>query len=231
MKEYLPILRKCPLFFSLQDAEILSILACIAEPKREYTPDSYLFFLNDQVDSLGIVLDGTVEVIKETIAGNRHILNMLYAGDLFGEGIVVTANRNSPVTVRCRTNVELIYIPYSRLIHSCSNACHFHTTIIQNLCQILGDKNYFLNQKIDLLTLKGMRQRLALYLLNLSETTKSSQFTLPFNRNELADFLNVSRTSMCRELGRMKEEGIIDFQKNKIHILDHEALITVLSDI
>ena len=87
-----------------------------------------------------------------------------------------------------------------------------------------------LNQKIDLLTLKGMREKLINYLVNFSSHVNSLQFTLPFNRNELAEFLNVSRTSMCRELGRMKEDGLIDYHLNHIQILDLEQMLACLEN-
>ena len=89
---------------------------------------------------------------------------------------------------------------------------------------LLGEKNYMLNHKIDLLMLKGMREKLATYLLNEAQHQNSYAFNIPLNRNELADYLNVSRPSMCRELSRLKAEGIIDYYKNTFKILDIEQL-------
>ena len=95
---------------------------------------------------------------------------------------------------------------------------------------LLGEKNLLLNRKIDILTLKGMREKIATYLLTLSNQVGASSFNLPFNRNELAEFLNVSRTSMCRELSKMKDEGLIDYHLNRVKILNYDALIDCLDE-
>lgn len=230
MQSYLPILRKCALFHNMSDSDILHITRCMDITPRAFQADSYLFFLNDTVNSVGILLEGEVEIVKETIAGGRHIIAILNESDIFGEGIVCTSTRTSPVTARTRTAATICFIPFERILNTCGNACSFHTRLIHNMMLILGEKNLFLNHKIDLLTLKGMREKLATYLLTFSKQVNSNQFNLPFNRNELAEFLNVSRTSMCRELGRMKEEGLIDYHLNRVKILDMEALIECLDE-
>lgn len=230
MQRYLPILRKCALFHNMSDNDILNIIHCMDITSRTFQADSYLFFLNDTVNSVGIILEGEVEIVKETITGGRHILSILSDSDIFCEGIVCTSTRISPVTARTRTAATICFIPFERILKTCSNSCDFHTHLIHNMMLILGEKNLFLNHKIDLLTLKGMREKLATYLLTFSKQVNSNQFNLPFNRNELAEFLNVSRTSMCRELGRMKEECLIDYHLNRIKILDMDALIDCLED-
>lgn len=230
MNKYLPILRKCAIFRNMNDAEILSMIQCLNATMRSYAPDSYLFFHNDVVNYVGIVLEGETEVVKETVSGSRHIIAILHPSDIFGEGIVCTTKRQSPVTVRTRTNTTVCFIPFERILTTCSSACTFHTQIIHNMMLLLGEKNLMLNQKIDLLTLKGMREKLINYLVNFSSHVNSLQFTLPFNRNELAEFLNVSRTSMCRELGRMKEDGLIDYHLNHIQILDLEQMLACLEN-
>ena len=230
MQAYLPILRKCALFHNMSDSDIMNITHCMDLNARTFPADSYLFFLNDTVNSVGVLLEGEVEIVKETITGGRHIIAILNTSDIFGEGIVCTSDRLSPVTAKTRTAATICFIPFERILNTCSNSCDFHTRLIHNMMLILGEKNLFLNHKIDLLTLKGMREKLATYLLTFSKQVNSSHFNLPFNRNELAEFLNVSRTSMCRELGRMKEEGLIDYHLNRVKILDMDALIECLDD-
>lgn len=230
MQKYLPIFRNCALFHNMTDNDILSITHCMDITPRTYPADSYLFFLNDTVNAVGIILEGEVEIVKETIAGGRHIIAILHPSDIFGEGIVCTSTRQSPVTAKIRTDGTICFLPFDRLLTTCSHSCSFHTQLIYNMMLILGEKNLLLNQKIDLLTLKGMREKLATYLLTFSKKVESNQFNLPFNRNELAEFLNVSRTSMCRELGRMKEEGLIDYHMSRVKILDIDGLIDCLEE-
>lgn len=228
MQIYLPILKKCALFKNMSDNDILNIVHCMDITPRSFPADSYLFFLNDTVNAVGIILEGEVEIVKETIAGGRHIIAILHSSDIFGEGIVCTSNRRSPVTAKTRTPATICFIAFEKILTTCSHSCSFHTHLIHNMMLILGEKNLFLNHKIDLLTLKGMREKLATYLLTFSTQVGSHQFNLPFNRNELAEFLNVSRTSMCRELSRMKDEGMIDYHLNRVKILNLDALIDCL---
>ena len=96
-----------------------------------------------------------------------------------------------------------------RIIKSCDEGCSYHIRLIKNMMVILGEKNVALNWKLDLLTLKGMRDKLASYLLKTSKEEGSKTFQIALNQTELAGFINVSRTSMCRELTRMKEDGLI----------------------
>ena len=230
MHQYLPIFQQCALFQGMSDQDILSITHCMNITPRSYPADSYLLFLNDTVNSVGIILDGEVEVVKETMAGSRHIIAILQPSDIFGEGVVCTSDRKSPVSVKTRTSAYICFIPFENIVHTCTSSCGYHTQLIRNMMMILGEKNMLLNRKIDLLTLKGMREKLATYLLMVSEQRKSHQFNLPFNRNELAEFLNVSRTSMSRELSRMKEDGLIDYHLNRVKILDMDGLIDCLED-
>ena len=230
MQQYLPILTKCALFRDMSNEDILHISHCLNIKTRSFPADSYLFFMNDIVNSIGIIVEGEVEVVKETIAGGRHIIAILHPSDLFGEGIVCTKSRQAPVTVRTRTPSTICFLPFEFVIKTCHNSCSFHTELIRNMMSILGEKNLQLNYKIDLLTLKGMREKLATYLLMFSAQVGTEEFNLPFNRNELAEFLNVSRTSMSRELGHMKEEGLIDYHLNRVKILDKEAMLSFIDE-
>ena len=147
---------------------------------------------------------------------------------MFAEGIVCTTARISPVTVQAMEDAKILLIPYERITKTCGKACAFHLGLIQNMMIILGEKNMILNYKLDILTLKGMREKLASYLLKASLESGSGTFQIPLNRTELADFLNVSRTSMCRELTRMKDEGLIDLYGRSFKIMNKEGLTRCL---
>lgn len=228
MKQYITILQNCPLFRQLTQEEILHILHCFEAKPRQYVASDYLIMQGDIVDFIGIVLEGSLEIIKENIAGDRHIVTTLSPSDLFGEGIVCTKQRIAPVTVTTKTNAVILTIPYQKIIHTCNHACTFHSSIIHNMMLLLGEKNHILNQKMDLLLLKGIKEKLAAFLLSKKLETGKCQFTIPLNRNELAEYLNVSRPSMSRELAIFKEEGILDYHKNTFRILDEERLASYL---
>lgn len=224
MEDYIPILLKCTLFKDVLPKDLSYLISCLDSFIKSYKTGEYVFFSGDKVNNVGILLSGQAEIIKENLAGSRHIMAFLSPAQLFGEGIVCTAKRISPVTIRVKEASNILFIPYERITKSCSNSCDFHVQIIQNMMMILGQKNYNLNNKIEILTLKGMRERIAAYLLTEYNIRNSLSFQITPNRNELAEYLNVSRTSMCRELAKMKEERILDFYQNSFKILSIEAL-------
>jgi len=218
------VLKNCALFRKMGDREIESLVQCLGAQTKSFKAEEYIFFSGDQVNQVGIVLSGMVEVMKENLAGNKHIVAFLGTSDMFAEGIVCTARRISPVTVRVKEMAKILFIPYERIIKSCGNSCSFHVSLIQNMMVVLGEKNVNLNRKLELLTLKGMREKITSFLLNEANERSSNMFQIMLNRTELADYLNVSRTSMCRELARMKEEGLIDFYGNSFKLMNKEAL-------
>jgi len=222
------VLENCILFSSIKPEELPHLLTCIDARKKTFLADEYLWFNDDQVNTIGIVLSGSLELIKINPAGVRHILDFVGPGQLFGEGIVCTRLRLSPVTVRARKKAEVLFIPFEKIIRTCGQSCHFHHQIIQNMMIILGEKNRILNHKIELLALKGMREKLATWLLYEAKKQNSLSFTIIPNRNELAEYLNVSRSSMCRELGRMKDLGLIDYYQNSFRILSRDKLAKCL---
>lgn len=224
MEQYYRILNKCPLFRNFSDMDFEHILPCLTIQVKKYKSDDFIFLLGDQVDVIGIVLEGTLEIIKENLIGNRHIIASLGPSNMFGEGIVCTKERISPVSVLTKTEATVMLIPYQKVITSCEKTCSFHIQLIHNMMLLLGEKNYVLNHKIDLLMIKGMKEKLATFLLYEAKRKGSNRFDIDFNRNELAEYLNVSRPSMSRELAAMKENGIIDYHMNSFHILSIEKL-------
>ena len=224
MEQFYPILLKCSLFKNINQNEYSALLQCINYHTKKYQTNEYVFLAGDSINYVGIVLSGSLEISKENLAGSRHIIDFLEPSNVFAEGIVCTAKRISPVTVRAKEDSTILFIPFERLIKSCGNSCSFHIQLIQNMMMLLGEKNFILNRKIELLNLKGMREKLATYLLYEVQKQDGLTFQIIPNRNELAEYLNISRTSMCRELARMKELGIIDYYLNTFKILSLEAL-------
>ena len=224
MEQYYPILKRCALFRGIEESNYMDLLGCLDAQIKHFNEDEYIFFGGDKINRVGVVLSGTVEILKENLAGNKHIIAILDSSHLFAEGIVCTADRLSPVTAQAKEETNIMFIPYEKIIRSCGQSCSYHFGLIQNMMVVLGEKNISLNWKLELLTLKGMREKLASYLIKTSYENRSNTFQIPLNRSELSDFLNVSRTSMCRELTRMKDDGLIDLYGRSFKILDKEGL-------
>lgn len=216
------------LFKGITLEELIDLLPCLKPLTKTYQADELILTQGTTVEYIYIVLEGQVEIAKENFSGQKNIISILTPSNIFGEGIVCTKERLSPIIATALTKVTVLMLPYKRVITGCEHGCSFHYSLIHNMILLLGEKNYHLNMKMDLLLLKGMREKLVTYLLLESQHQNSHAFTVNLNRNQLADYLNVSRTSMCRELGRMKEEGLIDYYQNSFKILNqkklHEAL-------
>lgn len=225
IENYLDIVKKVTLFHNIKETELEGLIKCLQGYIKNYEEGAVIFSVGEDIGNIGIVLEGQVELVKENLAGNRSIVAILGSAQIFGEGIVCTNKRISPVTVRTKEKSKIIFIPYDKLIRSCSSVCTFHVQLIRNMIRVLGEKNFALNNKIDYLILKGMREKLATYLLSQAKYQERLAFNIEMNRNELAEYLNVSRSSMCRELSRMKEEGLIDYYKNGFKIMNVEGLM------
>ena len=225
MKKYYKVLNKCVLFRDIKKNELGCLMSCLGAKVREYKSGQYIFLAGDKLNYIEVALSGLAEVIKENLAGNKHIIAMLQPSDLFAEGIVCTESRISPVTVRAKQDMEVLLIPYEKIVRTCGRSCTYHIRLIQNMMVVLGEKNSRLNEKIELLTLKGMREKIASYLVNEMNDRKKNSFEIMLNRTQLAEYLNVSRTSMSRELSRMKEDGLIDYSGKKFKILDEDRLM------
>lgn len=228
MEQYYEILKKCPLFRRIDENDMGALMGCLNVKVKSFEADEYIFFAGDEINAIGIVLQGMIEIMKENLSGNKHIVAFLGASDMFAEGIVCTERRISPVTVRMKEAGKILFIPYERIIKSCGTGCNFHITLIQSMMVVLGERNVRLNRKLELLTFKGMREKIASYLLGESNERGSNMFQIMLNRTELSDYLNVSRTSMCRELARMKDEGLIDFYGNSFKLINKTALAQCL---
>jgi len=224
MEQYYPILNKCPLFRNIDGTQFGHLMQCLGAQVKHYSAEEYVFLSGNQINHIGIIFSGVLEIMKENLAGNKHIVAMVGPSEMFAEGIVCTAKRISPVTVRVKEEADILLIPYERMLKSCGNTCTFHLNLIQNMMVILGEKNFILNRKLELLTLKGMREKIASYLLSVSNDRSSNMFEINLNRTDLADYLNVSRTSMCRELARMKEEGLLDYYGNSFKLMDKSRI-------
>lgn len=219
MKNYLPLLRTVPLFEEISEEDLNFLLQCLDSSVKSYPKDSILYLSGSKVTQVGILLSGELQVIREDIAGNRTILTELMPGDLFGETFVCAEIEKSPVTVFATTPCEVMMIQFRHMITTCNSGCSFHTKLIENMMKILARKNLYLNSKIQILSQRSTREKIMEYLMLQAKRTEKTRFSIPYSRNELADFLCVDRSAMSRELSRMQQDGLIQVDKNKFQLL------------
>lgn len=223
-KKWVNTLAKCALFEGIDTEEMLTILGCMGVKILDYKKNDYLTVGGQAFSQIGIVLEGSVSLTKETASGNRVIIGILGPGEMFGEMAAYSGRKTWPVTVIAQTKCTIMYFSQDKIVGCCERVCLSHKKLIMNMLKVLSQRAMMLNKKVEYLSIRNLRGKISTFLLEESKKTGKNTFQLPFNRNELADFLNVSRPSLSRELGKMRDEGIIDFHSTAVKIKDLEAL-------
>ena len=224
MERWLPLLAKTQLFAGLQAEQISALLPCLQIHSRQFDKGDLICLAGSGQDVVGLVLAGSVVVQKEDQAGNRTVIDVLAAGDLFGEVGAFAGDGRWPGTVLAASSGEVMFIPTGRITEQCCQACVHHQSIVRNMLQVLAGKAMSMNRQISFMKRKGMREKLAAYLLDQYRQSGSKTFHTSTNREALADYLGVSRPSMSRELGRLKADGLIDYLKSSYTVLDPDRL-------
>lgn len=219
MQDYLSILQKSALFAGINRQDTEKMLGCLLANIKTYGKNEYIAKASHTLLEVGIVLEGRVNIIKEDYWGNRSILTTLAEGELFGEAFACVKAQYSIFSVVAAENAKIMFINYEKITAPCQFACRFHTKIIQNMLHLMAQKNIMLTTKIEHLTQKNTREKILSYLSAEAIRQSSHSFSIPFNRQELADYLSVERSAMSAELSRMKKDGLIDYNKNKFILL------------
>lgn len=220
MEKRIAVLRLNELFYSIDATDIPGMLQCLAVEFAEYQKEETVFLAGQPATRIGIVCSGEVQVMRDDIFGNRNIMTKLGASEMFGEAFACARVDTLPVSVVATQPSTIALLDYRRIITMCANTCPFHSKLIENMLSILAQKNVGLRQRIEVLSARSTRSKLMLFLSMQAERSQSTEFDIPFNRQELADFLSVDRSAMSSELGRMQEDGQIRFHKNHFALLD-----------
>lgn len=214
MKNLLSFLSKIHLFNGIQEKDMAAMLKCLNARKSDYKKQDIILLEGEPAPYVGIVLSGKIQIIKEDFRGNRNILADIEPGNLFAEAYSCVQVNNLPITVISITESEILWIDYKKIISTCSYACRFHTKLIENMLMILSSKNILLSQKIEHISKRTTREKLLAYLSDQAAKYKSNEFDIPFNRQELADYLCVDRSAMSNELCKLQNDGILKFNLN-----------------
>ncbi len=222
--EHLPVIKAAPLFQNIEEAELFGLLGCLRAKPRSYEKGAFILRAGEPVTGFGMVLVGRVQVTREDLYGTRTLLTQLGAGDLFAEAFAFAFAPALPVSVEAASDCAVLFFDHTRLISPCANGCAFHTQLIRNMMGILARKNLMLNSKIQHISRRTTREKLLSYLNEQAHAHKSAQFIIPFDRQELADYLCVERSAMSAELSRLQKEGVLSYHKSafKLHAKGRE---------
>lgn len=211
---YLAVLKTCKLFSCIKDHEIPALLNCLSYSIRKYKKKEAIFYYGDTTNAFGIVLSGSILVVKEDFWGNRSIISEASAGDMFAETYACGNDIPLEVSVNASQECVILFVNFDKILHMCSSACSFHSQLIENLLKDVAQKNRNLTKKMEHMSQRTTRAKLLSYLSSVSLLKDSAEFTIPYNRQELADYLAVERSAMSNELSKLQKDGLLDYDKN-----------------
>ena len=214
MKEFLSIIRSSQLFSGISEQELTAMLSCLEARQEELPKDTFLLRAGDRVESIGLVLSGSVLVIQEDIWGNRNIVSKVGPGQIYAAAYACAPGSILNVSVVAETAVTVLYVNVMRILQVCPSACAHHSRIIRNLLGELAGKNLRLSEKLTHMGQRTTREKLMSYLSAEAQRLGRYEFDIPFSRQQLADYLAVERSGLSLELGKMQKEGLLEFQKN-----------------
>ncbi|MDD6156287.1 MAG: Crp/Fnr family transcriptional regulator [Lachnospiraceae bacterium] len=210
MEKFFETLSKCPLFDGIEQSDLNSMIACLDGKTIDISKGNPVFLEGTSARFVGVVLAGTVQVIREDYYGNRSVMTSLQPGELFGEAFSLAGLNAMPVSVIAVKDSTVLLLDCRHILTTCSNSCHFHTLLLRNLLQEMAQKNLTLSQKIRYMSQKTTREKIMAFLLDQAKQQKSHEFVIPYDRQALADYLGVERSAMSAEISKLKKSGEID---------------------
>ena len=212
METYIPLLRQTALFNGVNEKETEALLQHMEAKKRRFDKGNFVFYAGDDINVIGIMLSGLAHIVQEDYWGNRNILTTIQPGQLFGEAFAALPEAKAVVDVIIIEKGEILFISVDSLMNSENALPSAARKVLRNLMGLLAQKIRYISQR-------STRQKLMAYLSDEARTHRASAFTIPFNRQQLADFLSVDRSAMSAELSRMKKDGLIDYKKDEFTLL------------
>ncbi len=207
------------IFDNIDAKDKAAMFNCLNAYTKNYSRGQTIFDAGADTRFIGLIEEGSVQMITEDMWGNTSLLSCSQEGDVFGESLVCAAEHNYLITYVAESDCKVLLMDYRRVLQSCNLCCVFHHRLIENMVKIIAEKNIELIKKIDVISKLHIREKIITYLSQCSAKYDSDTFTLPFGRVKMAEYLCVDRSALTRELSKMAEKGIIKYDKNTFTLL------------
>ena len=214
MKKYISVMKMSRIFEGITEEETESLLVCMQAKVVEYRKGEYIFRQGQHIQSIALLIKGRIHIQQDDYWGNHSIINVIHPGEMFGESYAIQQEEVFLNDVVAVENSIVVFFDINRMLTTCSSSCKFHSKVIQNLFLVISHKNRKLMQKLGHMSRRSTREKLISYLSEEAKRHGSGNFSIPFNRQQLADFLSVDRSAMSNELCKMRDEGLLMFNKN-----------------
>lgn len=219
MKKYFDEIKKCSLFNGIEDDLLLKMLDCLGAKIDSFDKKYTIMAEGSTAKYIGIVLSGSAQITQLDYYGNRSILGNIGPSEVFGEAYACAEVKRLPITVVASQPSDIMFIDCHHILHTCSNNCLFHQQLIFNLMKGIATKTLQLHQKIEIVSKRTTRDKLMSYLMLQAKKEQSNSYCIPFDRQELADYLQVDRSGLSAEISKLRNENIILCNKNSFTLL------------
>ena len=219
MKKYLPVLKRTKMFAGVGEKDIVAMLGCLQARAESFKKGEFVLRQGEHLQHITVLVEGSLYIQRDDYWGNRSIINVVTTGQMFGEAYVGPDSGPLLNDVVAAADSTVLLFDVNRVLTACSSACRFHAMVIQNLFFAIAERSRQLLQKLGHMSKRTTREKLMSYLSEEAKRQGDSTVMIPFNRQQLADFLSVDRSAMSNELGKMRAEGLIEFEKNRFTLL------------
>lgn len=224
MPDFIEVLQRCALFDGIAPGDLRAMLGCLGGRTVDFDRGQAIFSQQSRADHVGILLSGSAQIVTDDFYGNRTIRSGVEPGDMFGEAFACAGVERLPVTVEGVRPGKAMLIQLRRVVETCSSACEFHNRMVMNLLRDMAKKNLRLNQKLEITSRRTTRDKLMTYLMAQARQAGSNTFTIPFDRQGLADYLCVERSALSAEIGRLRREGVLESERSSFVLLSDGIL-------
>lgn len=219
LEKYFDVLKKCPLFLDISDGELLKMLSCLDARKHSFEKNEYILSEGEPSVEVGILLSGSASISQIDYYGNRTLIGRVSPGEMFAEEFACASVKSLPIDVIADGACEALLINCSHILTPCAAYCGHHQKMIYNMMRDVAKKAIIFHKKIDVTAKRTTRDKLLTYLNYMAKEMGSNSFEIPFDRQELADYLEVDRSGLSVEIGKLRREGVIKNKKNHFEIL------------
>lgn len=220
MTKYLETLQKCPLFAQVSQEEVQQMLCCLGARTVHGAKRETLIAEGTSAQEFGIVLSGSVQMVRVDYYGNRSLVDEIPPSGMFCETFACADAETVPVDVVVKEEGDMMFVNCRHITQVCSHACGHHQQMIYNLMRAVALKNLQYDRKLEILSRRTTRDKLMTYLAWQAKLAGSRAFEIPYDRQELADYLEVERSGLSAEIGKMKREGLIRVEKNRFELME-----------
>ncbi len=213
-------LKAAKIFKDANESECQAMMYCFKTRFKRFEKKDVIVSQGEPFDDVILIVKGSAKVENTDTMGNINLMLHLNKGELYGVESAYAGDEFYRDTLIATERTLVLFMNKFRLMKPCNNRCKRHENVITNIMQMVAETNHSLMEKLTHISKKTIREKLLSYFTLMKQKANSSYFEIPFNKTELANYLSVDRSAMSSELSKMKEDGLIDFDKREYHLIE-----------